>query len=245
MKLETHGASCPPGTHRIDNFSLATRLELEPLARAIVLGTGLVLHSTRCDVVRRSTLYSPECNHTRPQSGPPRPLLITGMGRSGTSYVTSLLQKIGVQVSHDNVPSYGHYLDSFPVGAVSWAHAFAATPALPCKPRSFIFRRLAERADEIRSPSRRTHVPGLESATRRPAIFRNGDSVVLLGDSAVHAGLNVRSTLTCNPRALSWRGERAVLHGLKRGSGRDAFETVSESVLLRSTDRLAQHTMTA
>lgn len=43
------------------------------------------LSPSRCDILRRSSRYSVECNATG--SGKPFPLLVTGVGRSGTSFL--------------------------------------------------------------------------------------------------------------------------------------------------------------
>ena len=56
-------------------------------------------NTSRCDILQRSRLYSPACNNTG--QGVPRRLLVTGTGRSGTSYLYTLLNKLGLFVSHE------------------------------------------------------------------------------------------------------------------------------------------------
>ncbi|GFH46264.1 hypothetical protein CTEN210_02738 [Chaetoceros tenuissimus] len=51
-----------------------------------------------------------------------RPLLITGVGRTGTTSVCTLFRKIGIKVSHDNDVDCGPYPGED--GAVSWYDAF-------------------------------------------------------------------------------------------------------------------------
>lgn len=100
--------------------------------------SALLTHNeTWCALIRRSTLYSEACNNTGDK--PPRPMLVTATGRSGTLYLATLLQKIGIKVSHDN----GKVTNGFQQGAVSWPHAFNAWH---CGHPSFTFwRRLAEK----------------------------------------------------------------------------------------------------
>lgn len=64
---------------------------------------------SRCDLIRRSSLYSPECGATG--AGEPFPLLVTGMGRTGTSFFKVCgLVNVRPQInnastnSHDSVP---------------------------------------------------------------------------------------------------------------------------------------------
>eukprot|EP00510_Aplanochytrium_minuta_P007559 CAMPEP_0184031180 /NCGR_PEP_ID=MMETSP0955-20130417/2054_1 /TAXON_ID=627963 /ORGANISM="Aplanochytrium sp, Strain PBS07" /LENGTH=338 /DNA_ID=CAMNT_0026316849 /DNA_START=309 /DNA_END=1325 /DNA_ORIENTATION=+ len=72
--------------------------------------------SFKCQVIRRSHLYSEECGNVGPLSHK-RPLLITGTGRSGTDFVHTLLLKLGLALSHD---VRGPAKD----GGVSWPEAF-------------------------------------------------------------------------------------------------------------------------
>lgn len=52
-----------------------------------------------CDLVKRSNLYSLKCNTT--SLNKPRPLLITGIGRTGTLFLQTLLFKLNLNVRHD------------------------------------------------------------------------------------------------------------------------------------------------
>eukprot|EP00586_Coscinodiscus_wailesii_P005800 CAMPEP_0172481798 /NCGR_PEP_ID=MMETSP1066-20121228/7902_1 /TAXON_ID=671091 /ORGANISM="Coscinodiscus wailesii, Strain CCMP2513" /LENGTH=378 /DNA_ID=CAMNT_0013244411 /DNA_START=30 /DNA_END=1166 /DNA_ORIENTATION=- len=73
-----------------------------------------------CDVVSRSTLYSPPCENLG--TGIPRRLLITGARRSGTTFLSKLLREVGLSVSHDTY--HRKPVDGATDGAVSWPHAF-------------------------------------------------------------------------------------------------------------------------
>jgi len=54
-----------------------------------------------------------------------RPLLITGVGRSGTTFTCKYLNQFGWSISHDNSKDCGPFGGSF--GASSWLHAFRQT----------------------------------------------------------------------------------------------------------------------
>ena len=109
---------------------------------------ALTVVGERCEAVRRSNRYSPACQHIGQQL-PPRPLLVTGTGRSGTFYLASLLQRLGLGVSHDTARSQQQSQSTrsaprrpavgFQDGAVSWPHAFRT-----CLP-AYTFRRLSAR----------------------------------------------------------------------------------------------------
>lgn len=71
---------------------------------------------------RRSTKYVPEC--FAGQTVRTLPLLVTGMGRSGTQFMATALRTLGFAVSHDNTVAG-------PDGAVSWIYAFAETKEIP------------------------------------------------------------------------------------------------------------------
>lgn len=72
-----------------------------------------------CTAIRRSLKYSARCT---PEASPKWPLLITGVGRSGTQYMAKILKKLGFDVVHDNaVPGSD--------GAVNWAYAFNSEDA--------------------------------------------------------------------------------------------------------------------
>lgn len=75
----------------------------------------------RCDILRHTMKYSPECNNVG--EGEPRRILITSVGRSGTGHLVQQMRAIGIQVSHDNRREYT--TQDSPDGAVSWLHAFA------------------------------------------------------------------------------------------------------------------------
>lgn len=75
-----------------------------------------------CQLVQHSTLHSVECST---QATTVLPFLVTGVGRSGSTYLASLLHRAGLRVSHDDkelfCPCPGED------GAVSWPHAFSTT----------------------------------------------------------------------------------------------------------------------
>jgi len=102
-------------SQNINSSSSAAR----PLPTVPVHNTSLAFDpgTDHCDLVTRASVYSPECCHFG--NGIPRRLLITGTGRSGTSYLAYLFQSMGFRVSHDNGNADG-FLD----GAVSWPQAF-------------------------------------------------------------------------------------------------------------------------
>ena len=110
---------------------------------------ALTVAGKRCLVSQRSNRYSPDCQHIGQQQ--PRPLLVTGTGRSGTFFLSSVLQRLGLGVSHDRVAQSSRSSQSsrsaptrstaggFKHGAVSWPHAFRT-----CLP-AYTFRRLSAR----------------------------------------------------------------------------------------------------
>jgi hypothetical protein len=57
-----------------------------------------------------------------PENASERPLLLTGVGRSGTSFVCDYLNRLGWNISHDNTYDCGPFPGTF--GASSWYHAF-------------------------------------------------------------------------------------------------------------------------
>lgn len=88
---------------------------------------------TRCDLLARSAKALPNACSAQAllarsaQASSPLPLLVTGIGRSGTTFVQQLLAKVGLRVSHDDrnsatCPCPGQD------GVVSWAHAFHHGP---------------------------------------------------------------------------------------------------------------------
>lgn len=75
-----------------------------------------------CELARRSSRHEQSC---RTSAGRVRPLLITGVGRTGTTFVTKLLRNAGLSFSHDDgayCPCPGDN------GAASWPHAFSEQP---------------------------------------------------------------------------------------------------------------------
>ena len=80
---------------------------------------------TRCDIVSRSSLYAPECSAPGSMEKP-RPLLITGTGRVGTTYVQKLLFSLGLDIRHDahDDPSCFNSQHCGLQGAVSWVHLY-------------------------------------------------------------------------------------------------------------------------
>ena len=102
----------------------ATRSVQPADARAISHKDSVVeFWSSRCDIIRRSNRHSPECNHTlgsasvgRLITEPPAPCLVTGLGRSGTSFTSHLLHNLGWEINHDNRQDYCpclHFFFSF------------------------------------------------------------------------------------------------------------------------------------
>lgn len=87
----------------------------------ILSSSELRLHdTTRCELVQRSRLYAPECDAVG--DGPPWHVLVSGTGRSGTSFLSALLQKLGVHMLHD---TYHRGINlSLDAGAVSWPQTF-------------------------------------------------------------------------------------------------------------------------
>lgn len=69
----------------------------------------------RCEAIRKSTLLSTCCGNN--STGAAFPLLITATPRSGTSFMSSLLTKLGIRIANDGQQPYGY-------GMVSWIHAF-------------------------------------------------------------------------------------------------------------------------
>ena len=111
-----------------------------------------------CEAAWRSSLWAPECDFF-PMPTNIRPFLVTGIGRSGTEYLTKLLSEAGMAVSHEeyflHCPCPGND------GAVSWGHAFASDPFLKDKGRScphvrwqFQRRRLLSTTEKIVPPNR-------------------------------------------------------------------------------------------
>ncbi|KAI2491538.1 hypothetical protein MHU86_23015 [Fragilaria crotonensis] len=76
-------------------------------------------HTNIDDLVFRSSSLSAHPNAFQ------RPLLITGVGRSGTTFVCSYLNQLGWNISHDNDRDCGPFPGTY--GASSWYHAFQTT----------------------------------------------------------------------------------------------------------------------
>jgi hypothetical protein len=79
---------------------------------------------TPCAILELSTKYSERCGLRGPESNDvPLPLLVTGVGRSGSSYLAELLWSLGLGMSHDDrkhfCPCPGRS------GAVAWPLAFS------------------------------------------------------------------------------------------------------------------------
>ena len=77
---------------------------------------GLLGNTSKCDCIRRSSLYSEKCNNTKFLGV--FPFLVTSTGRSGTDYVQAEFNHLGLTVGHDG-PVFKN-MD----GAVSWPEAF-------------------------------------------------------------------------------------------------------------------------
>jgi hypothetical protein len=112
----------------------ALRARGTPLAVAGVDGA--------CDCLVRSSRYAPECGQRGMGPGPPRALLITATGRSGTSFVQRAMAAAGVTMQHDSAIctiSTGQQSCVLPEsGAVSWPQAFAVRS---CASPSWTWRR--------------------------------------------------------------------------------------------------------
>lgn len=89
-----------------------------PLAKNIVERDK---NTSLCACVKRSSLISPACSNTKFDRK--FPILFTGVGRSGTDFIHSELQAMGLRVSHDSNIGYGR-ID----GSVAWPEAFNAKP---------------------------------------------------------------------------------------------------------------------
>ena len=73
-----------------------------------------------CYFVKRTLKADVSCGTIPPS----HPLLVTGTGRSGTSYLKAVFKQAGLQLSHDT----GHDKEPHIHGAVSWPHAFSDEP---------------------------------------------------------------------------------------------------------------------
>lgn len=106
----------------------AVLLAVLPCAAPLPVRTG---GGPDCRRLMTSTKYDPACPETAAKGDAPTwPLLITAAGRSGTLFTASLLNRLGMRVSHDNRfdpmrgtkrPEGGPLRD----GAVSWVYAFS------------------------------------------------------------------------------------------------------------------------
>jgi len=72
-------------------------------------------------VLRTSSLHHPVGSPQTPGIKI-KPSLITGTGRSGTTYICKLFNAVGVRISHDNDDDCGKFPGE--LGAASWYHAF-------------------------------------------------------------------------------------------------------------------------
>jgi hypothetical protein len=102
----------------LSNIEVASR---GPCAQPCKRAFALVVEEEQCALLCRSHRHAPACCPTPSQRMPPRPLLVTGTGRSGTAFVATVLRQIGLRISHDGAYDRN---DSFEDGAVSWPHAF-------------------------------------------------------------------------------------------------------------------------
>jgi hypothetical protein len=98
-----------------------------PAGARTLLSSSTVSAADRCRYIRASTRFDAECT---PDTEMVWPLLITGAGRSGTLFTATLMNRLGIRVSHDNRfdPMRGDKRDEAgPLrdGAVSWVYAFA------------------------------------------------------------------------------------------------------------------------
>ena len=99
-------------------------LEKQEANQLVVKTAGVVArlgNTSLCDCVKRSSLISKECGNTKFDRK--FPLLVTGIGRSGTDFIHSELWAMGLRVSHDSNVGYGR-ID----GSVAWPEAFNNKP---------------------------------------------------------------------------------------------------------------------
>ena len=74
-----------------------------------------------CAIARRSSRHVPLCGTTAMRV---QPLLVTGVGRSGSTYLARVFRDVGLNFSHDDRSSYLHVPGAD--GAISWPYAFSA-----------------------------------------------------------------------------------------------------------------------
>ena len=90
------------------------------------------LWSSRCEVLARSNRHDAACNVTggRFVKEAPAPCLLTGLGRSGTSYTSHLLHSLGWEINHDNKDDFCPCPGKD--GSVAHTYAFADTRRCYC-----------------------------------------------------------------------------------------------------------------
>ena len=80
-------------------------------------------------MVPRTLLDAPECSAWKTRNPfvmATRPFLMTGIGRTGTSFVVNALTRAGLDVNHDNRRDCSRTKECPGLdGAVSWPHAFS------------------------------------------------------------------------------------------------------------------------
>lgn len=140
-------------------------------------GFAVVGANAACDCLVRSRRFAPECGQAGESGGPPRRLLITGTGRSGTTFLRRALGIAGAAVDHDRDTRLRPLSE---IGAVSWPQAFAASRRCPY-PTWTWRRRLAAAATS--SPAhgrRRQHHQGQRRRSRRPHDVRRFELLIAI-----------------------------------------------------------------
>eukprot|EP00041_Stephanoeca_diplocostata_P003124 m.31951 g.31951 ORF g.31951 m.31951 type:complete len:360 (-) comp14070_c0_seq2:95-1174(-) len=123
---------------------------------------GVEVWSDACEILDRSTKFAPECGHvelpiTAPNSTynvtsmPVRQCLVTGVGRSGTTYTSTALTNFGFNMNHDNK------LDNCPCPGVhgSVSHVYALHETEACEYPSWspeIYHRFRRVVHQVRAP---------------------------------------------------------------------------------------------
>ena len=93
---------------------------------------ALVVNVSDCELINRSSRLSHVCGHNTSRLAI-EDLLITGIGRSGTTFVQRVLAKLGLPIRHDTLhdqtePDLLRWKNQRWAGAVSWPQAFDVSP---------------------------------------------------------------------------------------------------------------------
>ena len=93
----------------------------------------MVVHNSPCEVAQHARTVRRDCDGKRLDNASSIPLLVTTMGRSGTTFLQTLLHKLGLTAMHDNLYGTGTSLATtrrWPPhvdAVVSWPQAFEDT----------------------------------------------------------------------------------------------------------------------